>query len=103
MPRPAIYLSTCGVIDLRSSDVVHHLYNKILAVAEERHRSIADRRLHMFIMNFISGHIIGFDEYMNLVLDEAAEVHLKRKTMKKVGRIMLKGDNISLIQSAEEK
>ena len=26
---------------------VHHLYNKI-AVAEERHRSIADRQLHMF-------------------------------------------------------
>ena len=30
---------------------VHHLYNKILAVAEERHRSIADRRLHMLPNN----------------------------------------------------
>ena len=27
---------------------LYNLYNKILAVAEERHRSIADRRLHMF-------------------------------------------------------
>ena len=25
----------------------------------------------------IEGHITGFDEYMNLVLDDAAEVHLK--------------------------
>ena len=49
----------------------------------------------------IDGHIIGFDEYMNLVLDEAVEVHMKRNTMKKVGRIMLKGDNITLIQSKD--
>ena len=32
----------------------------------------------------------GFDEYMNLVLDNASEVHMKRKTEKKLGRIMLK-------------
>ncbi len=51
----------------------------------------------------IEGHIVGFDEYMNLVLDDAAEVHLKRGTMKKVGRIMLKGDNITLIQSMDGK
>ena len=45
--------------------------------------------------------VAGFDEYMNLVLDEATEVHLKRKTEKKLGRIMLKGDNITLIQAKE--
>ena len=33
---------------------------------------------------------LGFDEYMNLVLDNASEVHMKRKTEKKLGRIMLK-------------
>merc|ERR1712179_178938 len=49
----------------------------------------------------IEGHIVGFDEYMNLVLDEATEVHTKRKTEKKLGRIMLKGDNITLIQAKE--
>merc|ERR1712064_251550 len=43
----------------------------------------------------IEGHIVGFDEYMNLVLDEATEVHLKRHTEKPLGRIMLKGDNIT--------
>ena len=40
---------------------------------------------------------------MNLVMDDAAEVHLKKRTRKEIGRIMLKGDNISLIQSADPK
>jgi small nuclear ribonucleoprotein E len=40
---------------------------------------------------------------MNLVLDDASEVHLKRKTEKELGRIMLKGDNITLIQAKEGK
>ena len=51
----------------------------------------------------MEGHIVGFDEYMNLVLDEACEVHIKNGTKKQVGRIMLKGDNITLIQSADGK
>ena len=49
----------------------------------------------------IEGQIVGFDEYMNLVLDEATEVHTKRNTSKPLGRIMLKGDNITLIQSKD--
>ena len=44
---------------------------------------------------------LGFDEYMNLVLDEAVEVHLKRHTRKPLSRIMLKGDNITLIQAKD--
>ncbi|XP_073471946.1 small nuclear ribonucleoprotein E isoform X2 [Aquarana catesbeiana] len=47
----------------------------------------------------IEGCIIGFDEYMNLVLDDAEEIHLKTKSRKQLGRIMLKGDNITLLQS----
>jgi len=38
---------------------------------------------------------------MNLVLDEGEEVSMKRKTRKALGRIMLKGDNITLIQEAD--
>ena len=49
----------------------------------------------------IEGQIVGFDEYMNLVLDEATEEHTKRNTSKPLGRIMLKGDNITLIQSKD--
>ncbi|KAK3808497.1 MAG: small nuclear ribonucleoprotein E [Benniella sp.] len=47
----------------------------------------------------IEGQILGFDEFMNLVLDNAAEVNIKKGTRKEVGRILLKGDNITLIQS----
>ena len=42
----------------------------------------------------------GFDEYMNLVLDEAEEVNAKKGTRKKLGRCMLKGENITLMQEA---
>merc|ERR1712205_28783 len=49
----------------------------------------------------IEGQIIGFDEYMNLVLDNAEEVHAKKKTRKALGRILLKGENITLMQVAE--
>lgn len=47
----------------------------------------------------VEGHIVGFDEYMNLVLDEAEEHYVKTDKRKKLGRIMLKGENITLIQN----
>merc|ERR1712135_68426 len=49
----------------------------------------------------IEGCIIGFDEYMNLVMDNAEEIHMKKGTRKPVGRIMLKGDNITLLQQID--
>lgn len=48
----------------------------------------------------VEGHIVGFDEYMNLVLDDAEEYHMKTHNRKHLGRIMMKGDNITLIQNA---
>ena len=45
----------------------------------------------------IEGKIIGFDEYMNMVLDQAEEVNTKTNERKQVGRIMLKGDNVTLV------
>ncbi|NWS00940.1 RUXE protein, partial [Motacilla alba] len=33
----------------------------------------------------IEGCIIGFDEYMNLVLDDAEEIHSKTKSRKQLG------------------
>mmetsp|Transcript_34900 Transcript_34900/g.64608 ORF Transcript_34900/g.64608 Transcript_34900/m.64608 type:complete len:88 (-) Transcript_34900:190-453(-) len=47
----------------------------------------------------IEGVIIGFDEYMNLVLDNAEELDMKRKQRKPLGRILLKGDNITLLMN----
>ncbi|KAG8046486.1 hypothetical protein GUJ93_ZPchr0008g11564 [Zizania palustris] len=47
----------------------------------------------------VEGRIIGFDEYMNLVLDDAEEINVKKDTRKQLGRILLKGDNITLMMS----
>ena len=47
----------------------------------------------------VEGRIVGFDEYMNLVLDDAEEVSVKRSSRKPLGRILLKGDNITLMQT----
>nr|XP_044991353.1 small nuclear ribonucleoprotein E-like [Jaculus jaculus] len=47
----------------------------------------------------IEGCIIGFHEYMNLMLDDTEEIHSKTKSRKGLGRIMLKGDNNTLLQS----
>ena len=51
----------------------------------------------------IEGHIIGFDEYMNIVLDDAEELDLKRKTRRKIGRTLLKGDNVTLILEVKKQ
>jgi len=48
----------------------------------------------------MEGVICGFDEYMNLVLDDAYEVNVKTGQRKRCGRLLLKGDNITLIQNA---
>lgn len=42
----------------------------------------------------------GFDEYMNLVLDDAVEIQQKRDTSQKLGRILLKGDTITMLTAA---
>jgi small nuclear ribonucleoprotein E len=47
----------------------------------------------------------GFDEFMNLVIDDAVEVQLATKDApakrRQLGQILLKGDNVSLIQSLD--
>ncbi|KAH7701406.1 small nuclear ribonucleoprotein E [Aphelenchoides avenae] len=58
--------------------------------------------LYEDISHRIEGYIIGFDEYMNIVLDEAEEIQLKTLNRKKLGRILLKGDNITLIQTVQQ-
>merc|ERR1719204_1352815 len=37
---------------------------------------------------------------MNLVLDEADEINVKTHSKRQIGKILLKGDNITLIQQA---
>jgi small nuclear ribonucleoprotein E len=47
----------------------------------------------------------GFDEFMNLVIDDAVEVQLatkeKAEKRRQLGQILLKGDNVSLIQAVQ--
>ena len=45
----------------------------------------------------IQGTIIGYDEFMNLVIENAVEVELKTNTSNPLGRILLKGENVGLI------
>ncbi|KAF2243030.1 small nuclear ribonucleoprotein E [Trematosphaeria pertusa] len=53
----------------------------------------------------IEGKLRGFDEFMNLVIDDAIEVTLAKKETpeerRNIGQILLKGDNISLIQQIQ--
>jgi small nuclear ribonucleoprotein E len=49
----------------------------------------------------IEGQIIGFDEYMNMVLEDAVEIDSKKNKVEEVGRILLKGDSITMIQEAQ--
>lgn len=48
----------------------------------------------------LEGQIIGFDEYMNMTLDDAVEIDTKTGKKEEVGRILLKGDAITLMQNA---
>lgn len=46
----------------------------------------------------ISGIIKGFDEFMNLVVEDAIEINVKDPNKKRsLGMILLKGDTITLI------
>lgn len=53
------------------------------------------------VVNLLTRIIQGFDEFMNIVVDEAFEVSQKDDTRTELGRILLKGDNITLISSLE--
>ncbi|KAF2260720.1 small nuclear ribonucleoprotein E, partial [Lojkania enalia] len=50
----------------------------------------------------VEGRIRGFDEFMNMVLDDAVEVHLDKNgsplSRRNIGQMLLKGDNVVLIE-----
>ncbi|EPX74004.1 Sm snRNP core protein Sme1 [Schizosaccharomyces osmophilus] len=46
----------------------------------------------------IEGQIRGFDEFMNIILDDAVQIDTKQNR-REIGRILLKGDNITLIRA----
>lgn len=44
----------------------------------------------------IKGKLIGFDEFMNVVLEEAFEI-LQDSKEKKIGKVLIRGDSVILI------
>lgn len=55
------------------------------------------KKIIINITNF-SYLVQGFDEYMNVVIDDAYDIIVKKNERRHVGRILLKGDCITLIQ-----
>ena len=49
----------------------------------------------------LEGIPVGFDEYMNIVLDDGHEVSVKTGSRHPLGRVLLKGDNVTLVQRAD--
>lgn len=49
----------------------------------------------------LEGTIRGFDEFMNVVVDDAVEINSKKDTKRSLGRILLKGDNITQVSTLE--
>ncbi|KAJ5864182.1 Small nuclear ribonucleoprotein E [Penicillium soppii] len=76
---------------------IHFIFNLL------QKRSTVSVWLYEQLAFRIEGKIRGFDEFMNLVIDDAVEVRLATKTEEEkrrpLGQILLKGDNVSLIQA----
>ncbi|CAN6606110.1 small nuclear ribonucleoprotein E [Trichomonascus vanleenenianus] len=49
----------------------------------------------------LEGVIRGFDEFMNIVLENAVEVNYKTDTRRELGELLLKGDNITLVAAKQ--
>ena len=59
-----------------------------------------NQKLHLLLKDgrHIEGKLLGFDEYMNLVLDEVEE--MKAETKRRLGKIILRGSNVVSISVA---
>lgn len=45
----------------------------------------------------IEGNLLGYDEFMNVVLGDAVEINQKKKESTKLGKILLRSDNVGVI------
>ena len=81
-----------------SSQISPHLTSNALYPAQKKTR--VKIWLYEDTRMALEGQIIGFDEYMNFVLEGATEVDTKTGKKNEVGRILLKGDAISVLQEA---
>ena len=49
------------------------------------------------------GKLLGFDEFLNLVLDDTVEINMKNNTRTNAGRLLLKGDQVGVIHAANSQ
>ena len=58
-------------------------------------------KIEIFVVDMpnirFQGIVRGFDEWMNLVLEQTVEINVKNDTKKSLGRILLKGESISVM------
>ena len=83
------------------------------ATTEKRVKQTPDYAIHSFLKENqkvrvwlihdnrtrIEGVLIGYDEFMNLILDNASEVHSKTGAATPIGKIILRGDTVGLIHA----
>lgn len=50
----------------------------------------------------LRGRLRGFDQHLNIVLEEAEEIREKGQT-RKLGIVLIRGDNVVLVSPAESK
>ena len=48
----------------------------------------------------IEGKLVGFDEFMNIVLDDAYEIYLNKKSRSALGTLMLRGECVGIVHEA---
>lgn len=75
---------------VRPSNVIHRF--------KENHEKISIWLTHDNNTHY-EGFIIGYDEFLNFVVDEAVEVNTKTSKTTDLGRILLKGENVALIHA----
>lgn len=84
-----------------SATVLQRPSNVILDFKESKQRIVVwlskDNKIRF------EGVLLGFDEFLNLVLDDAVEVNLKAGTRTEAGRMLLKGDQVGVIHLANTK
>jgi small nuclear ribonucleoprotein E len=59
-------------------------------------------RIHLNQNNkmVIEGRIVGFDEFMNIVLEDAREIYLRDDSHVPLGRTMLRGECVGIVHAA---
>jgi len=92
--------STSRTAPVAAKKVMTQPINHIYKLLQSKARVVV--WLHENKRQRMEGTLVGFDEFMNLVLEDAAEVDLKKKTRTPLGKLMLKGDAVTLIQEEGE-